>query len=139
MKWCQFAVGTFFALVTLAYSAEPKNEPMEKDVAVRYFAALTGGDVGKANELSTTPYSFDGKETLTKKEQVEEKHRLIITDKGKRDVPKHTVTVPPNPDKLDLAVFPKYVVYRFTIAGRDEHVDIYVKTGEDPKVIGFRD
>ena len=139
MKWCQFAFGTFFALVTLAYSAEPKNEPMEKDVAVRYFEALTGGDVGKANELSATPYSFDGKETLTKKAQVEEKHRTIIADKGKREVPKYTVTVPPNPDKLDLAVFPKYVVYRFNIAGGDKHVDIYVKTGEDPKVIGFRD
>ena len=123
----------------LGYSDEEKKELTEKDVAVRYFEVFTGGDIGKANELSTVPYSFDGKEILTKKEQVEEKHKSIIAGKGERKVPKHTITIPNNPEKLDLTVFPKYVVYRVNIEDEDEHVDIYVKTGTDPKVIGFRD
>jgi len=120
-------------------AAGKQGPPTAKEVAASYFEALTGGDAAKANELSTVPFSFDRKEVLTKKEQVEARHKAIAAKKGKRKVPEYTVAVSKDAPKLDRKVFPAYVAYRITIAGDDEHIDIYVKAGKSPKVIGFSD
>ncbi|MFW6052688.1 MAG: hypothetical protein ACOC8I_02130 [Desulfosalsimonas sp.] len=129
----------FLALSAFSAIAAEKHEPAAKEVAMKYFEVLMAGDIEKANEFSTVPYSLDCWETLTKKEQVEEEHKNIVDIKGKRAVPEYEVTVPQNPEKLDPTVFPEYAVYRINIEGMDEHVDIYVKSGENPKVIGFND
>jgi hypothetical protein len=119
--------------------AQEHQEISAQKIAISYFEALTSGDIKKADELATVPYSFDGRETLTKKQQVEQKHREILEDKGRRNIPDYTVTVPEHPEPLAPKVFPKYEIYRINIHGVNVHLDIYVKAGRKPKVIGFRD
>ena len=127
------------ALCGLVSGANVKQPPTAKEVAASYFEALVGGDVEKANALSTVPYSFDRKEVLTEKGQVEAKHKAIADKKGKRKVPEYTVAVSTGAPALDRKVFPPHVAYRITIAGDDEHIDIYVTKGKNPKAIGFSD
>lgn len=105
--------------------------------AVAYFEALTVADVEAADNLVAAPYSFDRKKTLQTKQEVHDAHESIVKNKGKRPIPKYAVSKTDKAPPLDMALFPKYVVYRVMID--DEHVDIYLTIDESPKVIGFSD
>jgi hypothetical protein len=131
--------GLLVGLCSLSSAGDVKAEPTTKRIASSYFEALMTGDVARANELASVPYSFDRKEVLEKKEDVAAKHQEILTKKGKREVPKYTTAVPDNAPALDPKTFPGHTVVRILIEGCDDHVDIYVTTGEHPKVIGFSD
>lgn len=111
----------------------------DRDTAAAYFEALMKADTEKANALATTPFSFDRKEILHTKEEIEKKHREIATKKGERKVPQYSVSIPKNAPELDRKGFPDYSVFRVDIAGGDEHVDIYVTKTSPARVIGFSD
>lgn len=108
-------------------------------VAAAYFEAIVTGDAEQANALAAAPFFFDRKEVLPTTESVADKHRSIAGRKRQRQVPAYEVSIPKNPVDLDRAVFPEYVVFRITITGHDEHVDIYVTKNWPRKVIGFSD
>lgn len=133
------STGLMLGLCGLSLAADAEKKATDKEVASAYFEALMTGDVEKADEMVTVPYSFDRKMVLAKKAEVEAKHRAILADKGKRNVPKYKTAVPNNAPALDGKVFPAHTVVRILIEGDDEYIDIYVTTGENPKVIGFSD
>jgi len=130
-----FALG----LLVFCNGAVRADRTGPEKVAAAYFEALTSGDVDKANSLAAAPFSFDGKETLKSMEEVRERHQSILTKKGKRTVPEYTLTTVEKSSPLDAKLFPEHVTVRITLAGGDEHVDVYVTRGDPPKVIGFRD
>ncbi|HUT14318.1 MAG TPA: hypothetical protein VMY42_27780 [Thermoguttaceae bacterium] len=128
-----------FAALGAISGAEPKQaRPTGRDIATAYFEALMKGDIEGVNALVAAPFSFDRKQVLQTKEEVEKKHQEVVEMKGKRKVPEYTVSIPANAPELDRKVFPKYDVFRITIAGDDEHIDIYVRK-DSPKVIGVSD
>lgn len=127
-------------MLTAAGHAETKSGmPTARDCATAYFEALMQADVERANALIAAPFSFDRKEILKSKEEVEKKHQAIAAKKGQRKVPEYTVSVPKDAPALDRSVFPEYEVFRITMVEAKEHIDIYVTKGASPKVIGFSD
>lgn len=110
-----------------------------EQVATTYFESLMSGNIAKANELSTVPFSFDRKMVLAKKTDLEAKHQEILANKGKRAVPKYASSAVKDAVALDSKVFPKYTVIRCTLDGRKDCIDIYVTAEGEPKVIGFSD
>ena len=129
----------FAALAAIGGTVPKPGWPAARDTATAYFEALMKGDVGGVNALVAAPFSFDRKQVLQTKEEVEKKHQEIVAKKGKRKVPEYTVGIPAKAPELDRKIFPEYEVFRITIAGDDEHIDIYVSKGATPKVIGFSD
>ncbi len=128
-------VALLSAVLTAVCEAETEQErPPPLTIAVAYFKALMEGEAESVNAVVAAPFSFDRKEILRTKEEVEKKHQQILAKKGKRKVPEYTVSVPQDAPKLDRKVFPEYEVFRINIAG--EHVDIYISKG---RVIGFSD
>jgi len=134
--WLQYGL---LVCACCAAVAETVGKTGPTELASAYFESLITGDVQRANELSTVPFSFDRKEVLTRKEDLAAKYGQILAKKGKRPVPKYSTTLPKDAPALDPKVFPRYSVIRIIIDGSDEHIDIYVTTGENPKVIGFSD
>ncbi|MCX6880582.1 MAG: hypothetical protein NTW21_43270 [Verrucomicrobia bacterium] len=133
-------VAMCFAAIAVVVGAEPKpGWSAGRDTATAYFEALMKGSVEGVNALVAAPFSFDRKQVLQTKEEVEKKHQEIVAKKGKRKVPEYTVGIPAKAPALDRKVFPEYEVFRITLAGGDEHIDIYVSKGATPKVIGFSD
>lgn len=110
-----------------------------EQVATTYFESLVSGNIAKANELSTVPFSFDRKMELAKKTELEAKHQEILANKGKRAVPKYTSAIVKDAVALDPKIFPKYTVIRCSLDGRKNGIDIYVTAEGEPKVIGFSD
>ena len=128
------------AALTARCEAETKPERRTgRDCATAYFEALIQADTARANALVAVPFSYDRRGIFKSKEELEKKHQAIAASKGKRKVPEYTVSIPKSAPELDRAVFPEYEVFRITIAGDDEHIDIYVTKGAAPKVIGFSD
>jgi hypothetical protein len=109
------------------------------NTAAAYFEALTKGDVEAADALVAAPFSFDRRQVLQTKEEVDKKHQEVMAEKGKRKVPEYTVSISAQAPELDRKIFPDYEVYRIILDGDDEHVDIYVTRGTVPKVIGVSD
>lgn len=136
MKYFALCSVAFSILLSSALSAE--DTPKDQAQAAAYFEALIAGDVEKANTLIDVPYSLDRKSILKTVAEVDAIHKQIAEKKGKRPVPKYTIAKTDEAPKLDAAVFPKYVVFRVIIDGKD-HIDIYVSVGESPKVLGFSD
>ncbi|MBN1911431.1 MAG: hypothetical protein JW818_16935 [Pirellulales bacterium] len=129
-------------LCNVAIAAEvDKEEKAAQKVAADYFEAVTKAEVAKANSLATVPFSLDGKKTLTKKEEVEAMHKEIADRKGARELPEYKVALTEKGIVLDKEVFPAYRTFRISLKynGRDVKIDIFVKKGKDPKVIGFAD
>jgi len=91
----------------------------------------------KATAVVDVPFFLDRKTVLKTKEELLAVHQKMVESKGKRPVPKYTIAPTEDAPKLDAKLFPKYEAYRINIG--DEAVDIYVTTGENPKVIGFSD
>ena len=117
--------------------AEDAAADAHQKIASEYFRVLTSGDIKRANELIGIPYSLDRRKVLKTKEEVAAMHEKIIADKGKRKVPEFTIAKTDNAPALEFAVAVKYFAYRVMVG--DEHIDIYVTQGKDPRVIGFSD
>lgn len=129
----------WWLLAAAGHAETTSGTPTAKDGATAYFEALLRGDIERVMGLVAAPFSFDRKEILKSKEEVEQKHRAIATKNGRGNVPGYTVGVPKDAPALDRTVFPEYEVYRITMGEDQEHIDIYVTKGASPKVIGFSD
>lgn len=127
-------------VLTAAGRAETKpGVPTARDCATAYFEALMQADIERVTALVAAPFSFDRKEILKTKADVDKKHQDIAAKKGKRKVPEYTVSVPKDAPELDRTVFPEYAVFRINLGEGKDHIDIYVTKSASPKVIGFSD
>lgn len=126
------------ALIERFGNRQPGVSP-GSNTASAYFEALTKGDVERANALVAAPFSFDRRQVLQTKDEVEKRHQEVVAKKGRRKVPEYTVSISATAPELDRKLFPEYEVFRITLAGDDEHIDIYVTKDASPKVIGVSD
>jgi hypothetical protein len=140
MKYLTLFVLAFSILSSpVLYAADPSKEQI---AAAAYFDALFGGDANAANALTAAPFFLDRKQTLMKKDEVDAAHQELVGGKGKRPIPKYTITKTDEAPKLDATVFPDHVTFRISIDagnGSTESIDIFVSVGESPKVLGFSD
>lgn len=127
------------AVAAEGWAATDEKQPAARDVAAGYFTAIFQGDLDGIMAVVAAPFSFDRKEVLKSKDEVRQKHAQIVGKKGKRKVPEYTIALTDGAPALDRNVFPAYEVWRITIAGRKESIDIYVSKGETPRVIGLSD
>jgi hypothetical protein len=133
-------IALMWAVLTAVSEAGTQLEASaSRDTATAYFEALMKGEADAVNAVVGVPFSFDRKEILQTREEVEKKHQQIVVKKGARKVPGYTASVPKKAPELDRAVFPGYEVFRINIEDGREHIDIYVTKGASPKVIGFSD
>ncbi len=105
--------------------------------AAAWFEAINNADLEKVASLVEVPFSMDRRSVLKTKDELLAIHRQMVESNGKRPIPKYTIAPTQSAPKLDASLFPHYEAYRISIGG--EGVDIYVSSGENPKVIGFSD
>jgi len=125
-------------------STEESTDVSTQDIAVAYFEALTGGDVDRANELSTVPYSLEGRKVLTTLEELADLHAEVASSKGEREMPPYTMRQLDGSTaegiQLDADLFPAHDTFEAVLNEGDESlVVLFVSKGDDPKVIGFKD
>ena len=114
-----------------------------KKVAETYFKGLMTGNLESLNETFAVPFALDLSEILKKEDKVKEIHQMIVKDKGKRELPTYTTSVPKDAMKLPAEVAKEYTVIRFSLTSgthKGGKIDIYLKkVDKDYKVIGFKD
>ncbi len=136
-----------------AAPVKPEPHPANQDeaalkVAGQWIAAIFDGDLETAMSLMDVPFAFEEGEIILTKEKLREKFKELVKGAKEEDMGIDKVSLEiaksykpgKKEEKLLESVLPKGGV--FVRARHEDEKDLlilYIRPGENPKVVGFRD
>lgn len=131
----------------------PEPHPANQDeaalkVAEQWLAAIFGGDLKTAMSLMDVPFAFEGDEIILTEEKLHDEFKELVelVKDEDMDIDKITLevvrTYKPGGKEEEIlkGILPKGgVIVRAEHEDEDEPLIIYIRPGENPKVVGFRD
>ena len=136
-----------------AAPVKPEPHPANQDeaalnVAEQWLAAIFGGDLKTAMSLMDVPFAFEGDKIILTEEKLHDEFKELVElvkdeDMGVDEITLEVVrTYKPGRKEEEIlkGILPKGgVIVRAEHEDEDEPLIIYIRPGENPRVVGFKD